>query len=225
MVDIINCGYIRVELRKLKSDKLTNKVIFAKLEEHFGSNVFTIDEDTFEKRINVIYDGFTRWGTLKKRDERDKYITTFSSENWEKLSPSEQRRHRVSKCYQCSFCYSEQDTFPFKTNDADLIALSSRHKTLQVILEQICKYFKTNGVNKGTAAQLLHHTINNIFEKVNNISLVDALGKRLVTKYVNNVNKENETPKLSKSLREKRLREYKLETQAMTKPNELRSLL
>ena len=66
-------------------------------------------ESLFNRYCKTINGIFSKWTS---RDKKIKYIETFCSENWKKLSIYNQR-HTLSDCKECALVHKDQqDTFP-----------------------------------------------------------------------------------------------------------------
>ena len=69
----------------------------------------------FNEHSNKVLDCFTkRWNPDQRK--RQEYLTTFSMNNWKKLSEEEKNKHTISRCDECFLEHRAlQEAFPTKT--------------------------------------------------------------------------------------------------------------
>ena len=75
---------------------------------------------------------------------RDKYLTTFSSNNWNKLTSAEKAAHSLSNCQACALNSSkEQKLFPLKptfiVNENDQVSMKSFIEKDYQNFDSLCK--------------------------------------------------------------------------------------
>ena len=75
---------------------------------------------------------------------RDKYLTTFSSNNWNKLTPAEKAAHSLSNCQACALnSPKEQKSFPLKptfiVNENDHVSMKSFIEKDYQNFDSLCK--------------------------------------------------------------------------------------
>ena len=81
---------------------------------YFDSNQGLVSR--FERHVGDVIKAF-RQKFLPRAEPglRDKYLVTFSSNNWDKLTPTEKAAHSLSNCQACAANYlQEQKSFPMK---------------------------------------------------------------------------------------------------------------
>ena len=99
----------------------------------------------FERHVETVIKSFKQ--NFVPRTEnglRDKYLTTFSSNNWNKLTPAEKAAHSLSNCQACALnSPKEQKSFPLKptfiVNENDHVSMKSFIEKDYQNFDSLCK--------------------------------------------------------------------------------------
>lgn len=67
---------------------------------------FSIEFLKFQKKIPSLRAMFSNWNPRKK-DEKKKYLETFSIQNWKKMAPAKKSEHSFANCKGCYHRYAE----------------------------------------------------------------------------------------------------------------------
>ena len=93
----------------------------------------------FERHVGIVIKSFNQ--NFVPRTEnglRDKYLATFSSNNWNKLTPAEKAAHSLSNYKACALnSPKEQKSFPLKptfiVHENDHVTMKSLRKTIKTL--------------------------------------------------------------------------------------------
>lgn len=76
---------------------------------------FDIGFTKFTKKLPTLKDAMNKWN-YRKTEEKKKYLKTFSSEMWAKLSPDRKSEHTFISCKSCALRHADiQALFPVKS--------------------------------------------------------------------------------------------------------------
>lgn len=126
---LVNCGFARVAIcqySEVGRGKNFTKLHCLEREQNFKdlfsplsqygvqSSIFEHTnnrESTFDRYCKRVNGGFMKW--KRKREEKSEYLSTFSIDNWKKLSSVEKQRHSLGRCKECALSYTkQQQSFP-----------------------------------------------------------------------------------------------------------------
>jgi len=80
------------------------------------SEEFAIDFLKFQKKTPALRDMVSHWNPRQK-DEKEKYLETFSIKNWKEMAHAEKNLHSFSNCQGCYHRYTEiQALLPVRSN-------------------------------------------------------------------------------------------------------------
>ena len=128
----------------------------------------------FERHVGIVIKSFNQ--NFVPRTEnglRDKYLATFSSNNWNKLTPAEKAAHSLSNCHACALnSPREQKSFPLKPT-------FTVHENDQVTMKSFIEkdYQDFNSLCKQRTGQPFADLVNKFPQKLNTDAEVKAAKK------------------------------------------------
>ena len=131
---LINVRHFIVIIGVRYNDPVTFKLHFQGPRFAVGDGYFVRSKgqtSQFERHVETVIKSFKQ--NFVPRTEYglwDKYLTTFSSNNWNKLTPAEKAAHSLSNCQACALnSPKEQKSFPLKptfiVNENDHVSMKS----------------------------------------------------------------------------------------------------
>lgn len=137
------------------------------------ADAFAIEFLKFQKKIPALRNMFSSWNPRKKA-EKEKYLETFSIQNWVKMAPSLKTEHSFENCKGCYHRYAEtQALLPVKSNQ--FVGIAKEYPFFVADKEvkiKPCKAGETKDI-----ARALYHKIDATFQKVCSTSFGDVLTK------------------------------------------------
>ena len=135
---------------------------------------FSIEFLKFQKKIPSLRAMFSNWNPRKK-DEKKKYLETFSIQNWKKMAPAKKSEHSFANCKGCYHRYAEvQALLPVKSNQ--FVGMAKENPFfIAGKQEQKIKPLKATEVKD--IARALYNKIDATFQKVCNTSFGETLTK------------------------------------------------
>lgn len=122
---------------------------------------FAIEFLKFQKKIPALRAMFSNWNPRKK-EEKENYLKTFSSKNWEKIAPAKKNEHSFANCKGCYHHYPEvQALLPVKSNQ--FLGMAKENPFFVASKEQIkpCKATEVKDI-----ARALYSKVDATFQKV-----------------------------------------------------------
>jgi len=118
---------------------------------------------------------FSSWNPRKKQ-EKERYLKTFSISNWRSLPISRKREHSFDNCKGCHQYYSEaQSLLPVKSNRFQGVL---KENPFLIASNEVPKY--SGSLKKGeisATAKALYSKIDKTFQEKYSVSFADALIK------------------------------------------------
>lgn len=137
------------------------------------SEEFAIDFSKFQKKIPALRDMFSRWNP-KRKDEKERYLETFSIKNWNEMAHVEKKEHSFSNCQGCYHCYAEiQALLSVKSNQ--FLGIAKENPFFIAGKESKIKPRKAGKVKD--IARALYNKIDATFQKVCSTSFGEVLTK------------------------------------------------
>lgn len=102
---------------KTKHNARIQQECYKLFKETFGdfNENFDIGFSKFTKKLPTLKNTINKWNN-RKLEEKKKYLDTFSSLNWEKLSPVRKSEHSFTNCKCCALRHADtQALFPVKS--------------------------------------------------------------------------------------------------------------
>ena len=102
---------------------------------------FRIDFASFNKKLPNLREKFTKW-SFRKKDEKEKFIKTFSREQWRNLPVARKIEHSLANCKACAVRHATEQAY-FSGQEKS-IALKGKAKANPVFAaEDECKKLRS----------------------------------------------------------------------------------
>ena len=119
MCETFSCGFSRVAVKLcvIREDGIIDVDMKSRLTRYnsfFGPHLgeHEIPLKTFRKRARTLLDSFEKW-RRRNDEEKERYISYFSSERWNSLPAAERQHHSARNCRACTFYHEAiHSTFP-----------------------------------------------------------------------------------------------------------------
>lgn len=142
---------------------------------------FNIDLAKFNKKLPSLKDAINKWN-FRKMDEKKLYLDTFSTSNWEKLSPVRKSEHTFSNCKGCALRYADvQALFPVKSSvlkgKAYQNPVFSSENEAQKLRCNNGRVVKPSQREIKNTAKAMYNKLSPVFEQSYGMSFAEALSK------------------------------------------------
>lgn len=191
MAGFFNCGFARVAAKNSafhKNKRVTDPAArYSIYIAHFEGyeEAFEVEDSVycFLKRSKALLATFQNW----RGESKTKYVEHFGSENWNALSESEKKLHRLADCLAClANHFQEQKLFPIKSPRLK----AGNQRIVRAVLGDVTNFEQGNDRNveqkeakqqkskketAKSAAKAIYNQINSDFEEKYGESLGNAL--------------------------------------------------
>ena len=140
---------------------------------YFQGPRFTVDDryfdrskgrtSQFERHVGIVIKSFNQnFVPMTENGLRNKYLATYSLNNWNKLTPAEKAAHSLSNCQACALnSPKEQKSFPLKPT---FIVHENDHATMKSFIEK--DYQDFNSLCKQRTGQRFADLVNKFPQKL-----------------------------------------------------------
>lgn len=186
---------------------------YRQYEEAFADvwQVFQIDYDKFVKKLPSLKSTFNKWNHRLK-DQKNRFMETFSLENWVSLPTTRKREHSLNNCRSCAIRFTEvQSFFPVKSRALKGKAMNNpvfaAKQAVKEIRGTVRKTTPTQHEATSTA-EAWFKTLAPSFEENYNLPLAKALSK------IPDLDIQNNT---KNQIRERRRQQYRKTKESIEK--------
>jgi len=143
---------------------------------------FSIDFLQFDKKLPGLRNAVNKWN-FRKADEKQKYLETFSQNNWVKLSLTRKKEHSFTECKGCALRYSHIQAF-FPVKSAYLKGKAKQNNTILQALGEVNRLRsqepsppKPSKKNIKDAAKAIYDKVAPLFEKTYKADFAKSLSQ------------------------------------------------
>ena len=142
---------------------------------------FKVNFKTFIKKLPILRETVKKWN-FRKSEEKKKFLSTFSSANWEKLSENRKKEHTFESCRACALRHADvQALFPVKSKLLKAKAKQNPVFTADQEVESLRRknthHVKPTHKEIVNAAKHIVDKLTPVFESTYNKNFAEALSK------------------------------------------------
>ena len=166
----------KYKARVLQETYKIYKSNFAIVQENFNPEF-----SKFTKKLSKLKEYFNKWN-FRKLDEKKKYLDTFSSCEWEKLSDIRKCEHSFENCRGCSLRYADVEAcFPVKSlflkGEATKNPVFNAESEASRLRSQNGRVVNPKKRDIKNTAKAIYDKVSPVFEKNYGVTLAEALSK------------------------------------------------